>query len=190
MLSTSAENPILHSIKANEFLLAIAPHTQRLQTYACQLAGPRGGDPKELLHETILLCHDRIYRRGFEGGSSEYVGYLFTQLRHQHQENYRQRHLQPVLMDVQNFSDLAEEAACDRTPLDMLAIAIKTFVHAHYSPKWETVFELHCEGLSYSEIHFATGVAKSTAQQLVQTIKAAIRQEFGAAFDDYQDDTL
>jgi RNA polymerase sigma factor (sigma-70 family) len=174
----------MFSHQAADFLDSIAPHMLRLVAYARHLTGRQGAAAEELLHDAILTCHARIERRGFQGEAEAYVGYLFVQIGYEYKEQYRQRRqLATESLELTPGLDVEDEGTPALVDVENLAVAVKTFVHAHYPPAWEQVFELHCEGLSYSEITFATGVVKSTAQQQVQKIKADVRREFGAAFE-------
>lgn len=179
--TTCPESNVVFSDQSAAFLVAVAPHRARLLAYAQQLTGYFPDAGEELLHEALLVCHARIERKGFHGGDSEYVGYLFTQLKHLHRRQQQVRLARPATVDADLCGQLPEEAD-SQLDAEVLAAAVLTYVHAHYPAAWEQVFELYCQGLSYPEITFATGVAKSTAQQRVEKIKADLRREFGHHF--------
>ncbi|GAB3293790.1 RNA polymerase sigma factor [Hymenobacter tenuis] len=187
--------------KAAEFLTSIAPHLLRLLSYARLLAGPTGAAAEELLHDTILVCHDRIQRKGFNGEPDAYAGYLCVVMKFEHQEQQRQStgrrtragkeervgSARMVRLDESQLAKASErpdeQAASEIDPV-ALAVAVHTYLLRHYSPEQVAIWEYHTQGVSFEEIRFLTGTSRSAAHRLVTKMRIDLRREFSDFSED------
>lgn len=186
----------MYSDKAAEFLVSITPHLSRLLSYARLVAGPAGAAAEELLHDSILVCHQRIERRGFNGEPDAYAGYLCVVMKHEHQEQQRQatgrrtRAGKPERVGAARLVPLTDTQlarACREVPDEQpapeldpvaLAVAVHTYLLRHYSPEQVAVWEYRTQGLSYKEISFLTGMSSSATHRLIVRLRDDLRREF------------
>ncbi|WP_375436684.1 RNA polymerase sigma factor [uncultured Hymenobacter sp.] len=189
----------MHPDKAAEFLESITPHLLRLLSYARLLTGPQGAAAEELLHDTILVCHGRIQRNGFNGEPDAYTGYLCVVMKHEHQEQQRQSTGRRTRAGKEEkvgagqarlvpLTDSKLARACEQPDEQpsfepdpvALAVAVHTYLIRHYTQEQVAVWEYHTQGISFEEIAFLTGTSRSAAHRLVNKLRLALRKEFAA----------